>query len=434
MLVEFTVGNFRSFKDPVTLNMAATRLVARDKHLDENNLVQVSGAPPLLISAAIYGANASGKSNLINAMHFMRSFVLNSPVETRPTGAIDVEAFRLSSETARQPSHFETIFLIEGKRYRYGFELDKERITSEWLYHVPGSREARLFERDTDKVVLTNAFKEGRGMKERTRPNALFLSVVAQFNGPVAQKILRWFRDFKVISGLQDEGLRPYTVESFHSGEHRDEILKLVLKLDLGISNLLVESEPLSLDSLPAGMPEEFRKWLMNMPRGDTEAVSVNVKTMHRKYSGDDQLGEPELFDLDDNESEGTKKLFSLAGPLVDTLKTGKVLAVDELDARLHPLMTCAIIRLFNSKESNPCRAQLIFTTHDTNLLDNKLFRRDQIWFTEKDRRGASHLYSLAEFKIRNDALFERDYIRGRFGAVPFIGDLRRILDEPCEA
>jgi hypothetical protein len=258
--------------------------------------------------------------------------------------------------------------------------------------------------------------------------------VVAQFNGQTAQKVLSWFRKLNIISGLRDEALRHYTLESFRSGEHREEIIQLVQKLDLGIAGLEIETAPakLSLDSLPTEIPEELRKWILSMPADGAEVTKV--KTVHRMYSTDTQPTATVTFDLDEQESEGTKKLFSLAGPLVDTLKTGKVLVIDELDARLHPLITCSIIGLFNSTETNPCHAQLIFTTQDTNLLDNKLFRRDQIWFTEKDQRGESHLYSLAEFKVRNDASFERDYIRGRFGAVPFIGDLRRLLHEPCEA
>jgi uncharacterized protein len=153
-----------------------------------------------------------------------------------------------------------------------------------------------------------------------------------------------------------------------------------------------------------------------------------SVQTSHKKY---DHKGRPvaiELFDLDENESEGTKKLFSLAGELVRVIKCGETIAIDELDARLHPLITCAIIRLFNSNESNPNNAQLIFTTHDTNLLSNAIFRRDQIWFAEKNKQGATSLYSLAEFKVRNDASFEKDYIQGRYGAIPFIGDFSKLM------
>jgi uncharacterized protein len=156
----------------------------------------------------------------------------------------------------------------------------------------------------------------------------------------------------------------------------------------------------------------------------------VSIKTYHRRFDAANQHVDKVVFNLDEHESEGTKKLISLSGPLVDTLQRGRILIVDELDARLHPLLTQKIIRLFNDPRSNPNHAQLIFATHDTNLLDNHLLRRDQIWFTEKDRQGASHLYSLADFKVRNDASFEKDYIQGRFGAIPYLGNLHFIVED----
>ena len=155
----------------------------------------------------------------------------------------------------------------------------------------------------------------------------------------------------------------------------------------------------------------------------------TSVQTMHQKFDEDGTFISTELFNLSDQESEGTQKVFALAGLLVETLKEGKVLVVDEFDARLHPLISRAIVELFNSNETNPNNAQLIFMTHDTNLLSNKLFRRDQIWFTEKDRYGATDLYSLVEYKVRNDASFESDYIKGRYGAIPYIANLNHLIE-----
>ncbi len=160
----------------------------------------------------------------------------------------------------------------------------------------------------------------------------------------------------------------------------------------------------------------------------DIQPIAI-VSTLHRRYDGDPPGGSLAVLDLDTHESEGTKKLFALAGPILKVLRDGSVFIIDELDARLHPLLTEAIIRLFNSNETNPNNAQLVFTTHDTNLLTNKLFRRDQIWFTEKNKVGATDLYSLAEFKVRNDASYEKDYIAGRYGAIPFIGGLQRLVE-----
>jgi hypothetical protein len=429
MLIEFSVGNFRSFKEIVTLSMVAAKLSAKDKALDENNVFEAAGAPPLLTSAAVYGANASGKSNLVAAMAFMREFVLHSHRETQPTGAIDIERFRLSSEAVVQPSHFEMVFVVDGIRYRYGFEVTPERVESEWLFSVPSTREAKLFERFGDDIELSERFREGREIEARTRSNALFLSVVAQFNGPIAQRVIRWFRQMGIASGLQDRGMRLYTMRRFFDGTHRDDIRELIRRLDLGIEDVVVEktSAPADLD-LPDGMPEALRTALTSL-RDLPASEFYAVRTFHARAGNGETTSTREAFDLDVHESEGTKKLFSMAGPLVKALKEGQLLVVDELDARLHPLMTREIVNLFNSKETNPQHAQLIFTTQDTNLLDNRLLRRDQVWFTEKDRQGATQLYSLAEFKVRNDVAFERNYIQGRYGAVPFLGDLHSVME-----
>jgi hypothetical protein len=429
MLIEFSVGNFRSFKEIATLSMVAAKLSSKDKALDENNVFEVAGAPPLLTSTAIYGANASGKSNLVAAMAFMREFALNSHKETQPTGAIDTERFLLSLATISQPSHFEIVFVVDGTRYRYGFDVTPERVEREWLFLVPSRREARLFERVGDEIVLSERFREGREIEARTRSNALFLSVVAQFNGPIAQRVLRWFRQIGIASGLQDESMLYYTLNSFLDGTHRDDVRELIRRLDLGIEDVVVEriSAPAEL-GLPDGAPEALRTVLTAL-RELPDSNLYAVRTIHGQNGNGDASATQETFDLNVHESAGTRKLFSMAGPLMKALDEGQLLVIDELDARLHPLMTREIIALFNSRQTNPQHAQLIFTTQDTNLLDNRLLRRDQIWFTEKNRQGATQLYSLAEFKVRNDEAFERNYIQGRYGAIPFLGDLRQMVE-----
>ena len=423
MLIEFSVGNYRSFKEPVTLSMVGAKLKSKNKELNETNLFPINNSISLLKSAAIYGANASGKSNLIQAIKFMRRSVLESSKDSQATEPIGVENFRLSTETEGQPSYFEVIFCLDEKRYRYGFEVDAQRVHSEWLYHVPKTREANLFLREGNEFYLSNVFKEGKGLKGKTRDNALFLSVVAQFNGAISQSILRWFGEkLNVISGLSDEGYIPFTLSRMQDKTLKDDILSFVKRLDLGISDIQIEETELS----EANLPKEFRQRLKRLlsERGQDEPHVVTVTTMHKKYDGHNTHVSVTSFDLDDNESEGTKKLFYLSGPLLYTLQSGEVLIIDELDSRLHPLITSATIQLFNSKVTNPKNAQLVFATHDTNLLNNKFFRRDQIWFTEKDKYGATDLYSLAEYKVRNDASFEKDYIAGRYGAIPFIGGL----------
>jgi uncharacterized protein len=207
--------------------------------------------------------------------------------------------------------------------------------------------------------------------------------------------------------------------------ENQNEIIQLVKLLDLGIREIKVDRIEITVDSLPDDLPDELKKMILKSSSG--KGISIN--TVHHKFDSEGHFISTELFDLDEQESEGTQKVFALAGLLVDTLKDGKVLVIDELDARLHPLISLAIIQMFNSKKTNSNKAQLIFMTHNTNLLSNKLFRRDQIWFTEKNRYGATDLYSLAEYKVRNDASFESDYIKGRYGAIPYIRNFNSIVD-----
>ena len=423
MLIEFSVGNYRSFKDRVTFSMVAANLVSKEKSIDINNTFEIDEELKLLKSAAIYGANASGKSNLARALSFMKWFMVNSSKETQSTDEINVEPFRLSTETEGKPSYFELAFLMDGRKYRYGFEVTQERVISEWLFYVPNIRETSLFERQLDSIKSSKVYNAD-GVQQRTRSNALFLSVSAQFNVEIAEIILEWLTDkLNIISGLHDGSYLNYTVKCFM--DDKADIVQLIKKLDLGISDIQVEQEDFTTDLLPDEMPDELKKLIVKA--GGGKATSIGIS--HRKFDADGNYKSIEEFDLESHESEGTKKVFALAGPLVTALKEGEILIIDEFDARLHPLISLAIVKLFNSKEANPNNAQLIFMTHDTNLLSNKIFRRDQIWFTEKNRYSATDLYSLAEYKIRNDASFESDYIKGRYGAIPYIGNLNHLIE-----
>ncbi len=427
MLVEFSVANYRSFKEKVTFSMVAAKVVAKNKELDENNVFVIDRNPPLLKSAAIYGANASGKSNLAKALGFMGWFMINSSKETQSTEKIGVERFRLSTETDLAPSCFEIVFLIDGKRYRYGFEATRERVVSEWLFYVPKVRETKLFERESNNFDVSKIYK-AEGVSQRTRDNALFLSVSAQFNVEMAERILNWLAyKLKVVSGLNDDGYKGYTAHCLKNDTNRSEIIQLIKKLDLGFEEIKVEETEITADVLPSGVPDEIKNLILKNGR---EKIT-SIQTLHRKFDNSGKLIASELFSLEEQESEGTQKIFALAGPLVDILNHGKVLMIDEFDARLHPLISRVIVELFNSNETNPNNAQFIFMTHDTNLLSNKLLRRDQIWFTEKNRYGATTLYSLVEYKtgVRNDASFENDYIKGRYGAIPYIGNFTHLID-----
>ncbi|MHB9134295.1 MAG: AAA family ATPase [Armatimonadota bacterium] len=407
MLIEFSVGNYKSFKEPVTLSMvAAKRLASRDRTLDANTVFPVDDDLSLLTSAAVYGANASGKSNLVDAMKFMRNFVWSSSKDTQAGERIPVEPFALDPAMRTRPTSFEMVFIAEGTQYRYGFEIDASKVIREWLYHIPKRKEELLFERNASGITVTKNFSEGSGLEERTRDNALFLSVVAQFNGRIARLITMWFFAFDTIAGVEDPMLKEFTAFCINNAVNENEILNFVQSLDIGIINLRVEG-------------------------GGCLGENGEIKTVHRTYTASGEPMPSIEFDLETQESEGTKKIIALAGMILSILQQhGHPLIIDEFDARLHPLLTREIVRMFNNSETNPHHAQLVFMTHDTNLLDRTLLRRDQIWFVEKDRFGASHLYSLAEMKVRNDASYERDYVEGKYGAIPFLGDLRRVVED----
>lgn len=432
MLIEFTVGNFTSFREKATLSLIAAPIRSKNKKLDDEHTISVDKDLRLLTSVAIYGANASGKSKLVKAANFMRSFVLRSFSSTQFDEAIGVEPFRLSKETEDQPSFFEAVFLIDGQQYRYGFEVTPTRVVSEWLYIVPKRREVLIFEREGQTITpnpnnkLAREYRSIRTLlpkinaEEPLRNNALFLSVAAQNNGPISKKILSWFLNMRFISGLDDSGYSKFSVNQFADPEFKAMMLDMVKKLDVGIQDLEVMRQ--DREKALQEAPSELREILEKLE--GLEAYSIS--TQHYKYNAQGEVTGTETLDFRMNESEGTQKLFFMTGPIIDTLRNGRVLWIDEMEARLHPKITKAIVGLFNSHDTNPKGAQLIFTTHETNLLDVNFMRRDQIWFIEKDSTASSQLYSLVDFKVRNDdASVEDDYILGRFGAVPNIGELK---------
>jgi AAA15 family ATPase/GTPase len=432
MLVEFRVGNFRSFKDEVTLSMVASA----DKQHSATHTVKINNKLSLLRSAVLYGANASGKSNLFNAMAFMRNFVLNSSRESQATEKIAVEKFLLSTETENKPSTFEIVFLMENIRYRYGFQVDDKEVYNEWLFYVPTTREATLFIREKNKIKLGPDFKEGKGLESKTRANALFLSVAAQFNGEKAKKILEWFDHLKIISSIDTDQYQAFSLSKLDDKEFEEFTSKFLKVADLGIKEIQKTERSFVEEDLPKELPIKFKKKIMSKIMSLTKMGTViKVDAIHQKYDQHNKPAADEKFSLFENESAGTLALFGLSGPIYDTIKKGKVLVIDELTSKLHPLLTQAIIEAFHQSHNetdsdrfSASQAQLIFVSHDTGILKNQLFRRDQIWFTQKNEYGASNLYSLEEYRIRKDASFDKDYIMGKYGAVPFIGGIESLF------
>lgn len=448
MLVQFTVGNFLSFKDEVTFSMVGHK--ATKEHEGEDDLCNVNYSTndnlKLLNSAVLYGANGSGKSNLLSAMSFCRDCMITSH-EGQAADEINVLRFLFSSETDNEPSSFELIFIINDIRYRYGFEIDTKRVHQEWLYSLkstPHAKETELFYREFQDIkVNTRSFKEGKGIENKTRANALFLSAVGQWDGKIAAEILTWFGSkFNIISGLEDT-TTSYTIKKFvEDAAFKAKIIEFFKNIKIGFDHIeIVEDSELfedSLQNVPDELTEEADELLSALRRfkaktsSEIEIGQASVFSSHKKFDNAQKFLEHVALDFS-LESKGTIKIFSLLGPIIDTIQNEKILIIDELDSRLHTLLTIELIKFFHKKGNK--KAQLIFASHDTNLLKKEIFRRDQIWFTEKDKFGATDLYSLVEYKInqarvRNDASFEKDYLIGRYGAIPFLGNIPQFIQD----
>lgn len=436
MLLQFSIKNFRTFKDKATLSLIASNY-DKDTREHENIVINDSFGLRLLKSAVIYGANASGKSKLLDAFAFMRYFVINSSKESQKGETIEVEPFRLSTETENEPSEFEIIFVHNKVQYRYGFESTTERIVSEWLYQKLKTKEIELFYREGSIFnIHERSFTKGNTVVKEglVRDNALLISVAAQFNEKTAINVLDWFKRLKTLSGLNESGYQGFTMGKAESSEHKHKILELLKAADLGIQD--IKMQKLDIDSLPKDLSKELRDKLIREIKEDNAEFFSDVSTTHRKFDANKNAVSLEYFSLENDESSGTSKFFALTGPILDVIENGYTLVVDELDSKLHPNLVCKIVSLFNSKEFNKKNAQLIFNTHDTNLLSSGLFRRDQIWFTNKNKYGEAKLYSLADFKsdeVKKTEPFENNYIKGKYGAVPFLGffdNLKFLLTE----
>lgn len=453
MLVQFSVENFLSFKDTATFSMVGyAPIKEHESHESSCNIMyDPTQKNKLLKSGVLYGANGSGKSNLLSAMSFFKKFILSSSNERQAGDEIKVLRFLLSSETDQEPSSFEMIFYVENVRYRYGFEADKSKIHSEWLFVLNPEvsvKEIKLYTREFQTVSSSRQhFKEGKGIEDKTRPNALFLSTVAQLNGEIATKILTWFKtDFRTVSGLEDENLVGFTIEKMkNEPKFRNQLVEFFKNIRIGFEDVEIVEEDRLLESLfhfPQEMPAEMQEVLKDLKNlqdrmkqlqgSKVESKSISINFMHKKFDPNEDFLELVVLDFG-LQSKGTQKLFNIFGVLIDTIENGKVLVIDELDAQLHTLLTLELIKFFHSRANK--KAQLIFASHDTNLLRKDIFRRDQIWFTEKNKIGATDLYSLVEYKInqatvRNDASFEKDYLLGKYGAIPFLGDINRFKNE----
>lgn len=365
----------------------------------------------------IYGANASGKSNLIKALQYMRGVVLESATIIQPGQTYDrLQPFRLDKESGSQPTEFEVTFILDGARYQYGFAMTSQRIVREHLLVYKAFKPQRWFDRHFDESSGKDVYEFGSSLKGAknlwegaTRPNALFLSVAAQLNSDALRPVFDWFANRLVIINEQSP-LNPGTsVQMLQQRDQHRAICDFLTAADISIADVDVVTRRVTGQGIK-----------IDMATGNREVGPIENEINELKFLHTTEQGKA-VFDLTD-ESSGTRNLLFLAGPVLDILTKGLTLVVDELDTSLHTLLVQALVRLFHQPEVNTGGAQLIFTTHDTSLLDAYgLFRRDQIWFVEKKKDQTSELYALLEFSPRKNEALERGYLQGRYGALPFL-------------
>ena len=425
MIEEFSFGNFWSFKDIQTLNMTASKIKSKNSELDNINIFPINNDLSLLKAKAIYGANASGKSNIIKALVTFIRIIKDSVKEEKALGLID--SFQLSTETEDKPTFFQLIFRIGKTRYRYGFEANDKSIKSEWLFSTPNKREQPLFIREGKLIVEINQthFEEGvmyQKLFENSKDpifteTSMFLTHLSATGfGKLSKQIVKTISSISIISGLGHRGMYGIAGDSLNDSVKKKFILNFLKNADIAINDL--NTVEITNENLSDNIEEEVKE---DLKKGK---IIVSSRT---KYNADLKSEGKSNFSFAMQESEGTKKMFELSPFIYRSMKDGTPLFIDEFDSRFHPLLTKKIVELFNSPENK--KAQLVFTTHDTNLLSSDLLRRDQIDFVEKDKYGASHLYTLVEIKgVRNDASFEKDYIQGKYGAIPFLGDFTNLI------
>jgi len=418
MLIEFSVENFGCFRDRQTISMVASKDTTER---DENVFRPGENDSELLHSSVIYGANASGKSTLISAMFFMKNMVLHSVKKGNDESEIDnLDPFKFSEETLSQPSEFEILFLHVGIKYQYGFSATSRRIHAEWLIAFPEGRAQRWFDRQFDSETGSELWHFGSKflgqkavIKDSTRPNALFLSTGNMLNHAQLKPLARWFHThFKILT---NSNLNPrYSIEMCLKQDRREMIQEFLNKAGIGVETVHVEKVTVDENALASVEDENGRELLGNFLGEEFVDLAFNYTV--------DANGMKASIDFL-KESAGTKKMFSFAGPLIDVLNNGRVLIIDELNVHLHPLLTEYLVKLFKSK-NNKNNAQLLFTTHDTFLLNANLFRRDQVWITEKNPATlGSTLIPLTDFHPRKTESIEKGYLRGRYGGVPYLAE-----------
>ena len=424
MLVEFTFRNYRSFRDEATLSLEATGLSPFKKSLIEFNNTK------LLPGIAIYGKNGGGKSNVIRAFWVAVQFVKNAQRTQHENSEIPVIPFSLNDYSFSQPTQFEFIYIIDKIKYWYSFSATKEKVVNECLYHSPKGQKAIVFKRDGQNYTFTEEKAKRSLISKAVAKNQLFFSVACTMNDSACINAMRWFRDYVFFSREYSE-IPTQLIEYSEDRNMLRAISEYAKAADVGIEDMRFEvnsKEIMDDRSVPDNIPEGLKAALIQFMHALSETSNnseyhlkmgqVTAKAIHL---GKTQSGEKRLFELDlTDESDGTRKLMALSPAIETTLKKGGVLLVDEIEKDLHPTLVNLIVSKFQSKKTNPFGAQLIFTTHNTELLNLELLRKDQLYFVDKKANdGISELYSLSEFSTRTTDNIRKGYIIGRYGAVP---------------
>lgn len=385
MLLQFSVTNHRSIKNQAIISMKANS----DKSMMEC-LISPDGKKDMVPVMAIYGANAAGKSNILHAMLLMKDMVCGTYAKPLKGEELPQEPFAF--QECEEPTSFEIIFYNNGIKYAYGYEFNRTRVLNEYLYHWPKGREAMIFNREDDKFEFRENIQEQLVLAKRTPENRLYLTSSNEWNCPQTEKAFSWFQN-NIVGLTSSSSSNEVTVNAIRrGGVDKGVVLNEMLFADLGICDVILSGN----DDKPI------------------------ISTVHQL---EDEQGNKHKYSLQLNqESIGTQKFFSRIGSWMEAMKAGAVLIVDEIEASMHPLLTRHLIEMVQDANINCNHAQLIFTTHDTGLLDLTLLRRDQIWFAEKNEKNMeTDVYALTEFSPRKGENIAKGYLQGRYGAIPFV-------------
>jgi len=424
MLVEFRVKNYRSIRDELSLSM----LKAPIKGLEQSNTFSPYKDKKdisLLRSATIYGPNASGKSNILKALSTMQELVLASHQKYQRGDKLPAEPFLLDAQTRNAPTEFEIFFTEQGVQYQYGMAITSDTVEEEWLYAYPKRQSQKWFHRVKDQWSFGSNFRGNKKLwSESTRPNTLFLSTAISMNSQMLQPVYDWFKTKLHILANSKEYWHPsFTYSLCEEEKQKKRVVEFLKVADMDIDDIVIDERPFDPDNdIPDDLPEPLKKEISDDLKNRKLKSAYSIHT--------DLQGERIRFKIDKHESDGTKKFISFIGPWLDTLEHGYVLVIDELHDNFHPMMVRFLIQLFHNSQINKKNAQLIFTSHETSVLSQDIFRRDQIWFCSKKSKS-TQLYSLVEFKPRKDVTdIEKAYLSGRYDALPFLKTPYEIFED----